>query len=244
MGFLTALVRELEALEHIDPARVYVAGMSNGGFMSERLACEASSTFAAVGVVAATLSERLAATCKPQRAVPMVYFNGTEDPLVPYDGGDVGGGRGRALGAEASADRWRQWNGCTGPAVTRALPETAHDATAVRERSWTACRDGSAVVTYRIDGGGHTWPGGFQYMSQHLIGRTTHNLDANQALWAFFSAHPKQPDPAPQVVRARALNARDGLANARHIRLPYVRQQPADHRVPGRHRIPPPEEPR
>lgn len=189
VGFLTALVREIEARELIDPARVYVAGMSNGGFMSERLACEASATFAAVGVVAATLGETLAATCKPRRPVPIAYFNGTEDPLVPYAGGEIGGGRGRALGAEESVERWRRWNGCGAAPTTRALPENAHDATAVRERSWTACREGAAVVAYRIDGGGHSWPGGWQYLNAHLVGRTTHNLDANRALWELFSAH-------------------------------------------------------
>ena len=133
------------------------------------------------------MSEKLAATCKPAQGVSIAYFNGTEDPLIPYAGGDVGRGRGLALGAEASAERWRQWNRCPAPPVTRALPEQAHDATAVRQQTSTACRDGSSVIAYRVDGGGHTWPGGRQYMTVHLIGRTTHNLNASQALWELFS---------------------------------------------------------
>lgn len=187
--FLTALVAEIAAHARIDPARVYVAGMSNGGFMSERLACAAPRTFAAVGVVAATLGESLAARCKPAAAVPIAYVLGTRDPLVPYAGGVLPHDRGSVLGGEATVERWRDWNGCTAPPTPLDLPSRTADGTRVVERRWSGCRDGSAVLFYRVDGGGHAWPGGLPYLGEGLIGRTSQNLDASAALWAFFAEH-------------------------------------------------------
>jgi polyhydroxybutyrate depolymerase len=189
VGFLRALVREVAAHERIDLTRVYVAGMSNGGFMSERLACEASDLFAAVGVVAATLGENIAATCKPTHPIPIAYFNGTEDPLVPYNGGVLGADRGRVLGAEESVQRWATLNGCTGAPVETALPQRTADGTSVRERAWTTCRDAAEVRAYRVEGGGHAWPGGWAYLGERLIGRTSRNVDASAVLWEFFARH-------------------------------------------------------
>src|SRR5947199_169312 len=82
--------------DHADPRQVYIAGISNGGMMTFRMLCEASELFAGAATVIANMPANVGARCAPRKPLPVVMFNGTADPLVPYDGGGVGflGGRG------------------------------------------------------------------------------------------------------------------------------------------------------
>jgi polyhydroxybutyrate depolymerase len=189
VGFLSTLIDDFIAKHGVDPHRVYVTGMSNGGMMSFRLACELSGRVAAIAPVAALMSEKLADTCKPSRPVPVMAVAGTEDPLVPFHGGPVSGDRGPVLSAADTFTRWAAWNGCPSgvPTVTKLEDRAPDDGTRVRREALTNCRDGSEVVLYAVEGGGHTWPGGQQYLRESLIGRTSKDVDASRAIWAFFA---------------------------------------------------------
>ena len=189
VGFFRALVADVAAREPVDSSRIYVAGMSNGAFMTERLACDASDLIAAAGVVAGTLSDSLAARCRPTRPVPVMLMNGTADPLVPYGGGDLSGGRGHTLSVAETVAHWASWNGCAAAPASRILPDTAHDGTTVTEERYGHCRDRADVVELTITGGGHTWPGGPQYLPARFIGPASRNLDGSRTLWTFFSEH-------------------------------------------------------
>ena len=87
MKFLSDLIDKIEADYKVDTSRIYVAGMSNGGFMSGRLACQLSNRIAAVAIVAASLSENTATSCRPEFPVSVLVLQGAEDPLVPLAGG-------------------------------------------------------------------------------------------------------------------------------------------------------------
>jgi len=106
--FMSALIDKLSSDNKIDAKRVYVTGISNGGFMSQRLGCELSSKIAAVGTVAATLSQNTAASCRPARPVSVAFLQGTKDPLVPIQGGPMGrnGSHGVILSLADSAKKW------------------------------------------------------------------------------------------------------------------------------------------
>lgn len=167
VGFLRALVEHLETELCIDRARVYSTGMSNGGFMSHRLACEAADMFAAVGPVSATIG---LPDCDPGRPVPVILFNGTLDNLVPYPGGLF-------PGAQAVFAAWAERNGCTdAPEVTKqsglATCETHDD-----------CDDGASVTLCTFEGMGHCWPG----TALCPWGAANTDLDADDEMWAFFS---------------------------------------------------------
>src|SRR5471030_924979 len=84
--FISELIDKLEAAYNIDPSRIYANGISNGGGMSFVLSCTLSSRIAAVGMVAAAQTLPWS-WCTDQRAVPMIAFHGTGDPMVPYNGG-------------------------------------------------------------------------------------------------------------------------------------------------------------
>ncbi len=98
VGFVRALIDELERSYPIDSHRVYATGISNGGFFSNRLACELTDKIAAIASVAATMPEPLVSSCKPSRPISVLYMQGTQDPLVPIGGGKIGFRRGRSRG--------------------------------------------------------------------------------------------------------------------------------------------------
>jgi polyhydroxybutyrate depolymerase len=188
VGFLSALIDHFLLTYGADGHRVYVTGMSNGGMMSYRLACELSGRIAAIAPVAAQMSEALAARCAPTRVVPQVAFLGTEDPLMPFDGGEVANDRGSVLSAARVREWWARRNGCPegGPEVTEWEDRAPSDGTRVRLETHTGCREGSEVILYVLEGGGHTWPGGPQYLPVSMIGHTSRELDASRTAWEFF----------------------------------------------------------
>jgi polyhydroxybutyrate depolymerase len=193
VGFLLAVVDALAKEFPVDTRRVYSLGISNGGMMSLRLACERPERVAAIGVVAAALSEKLAAVCAPARPVSVLVLNGTDDPLVPYGGGEVGFGRrrlGRVLSTPDTVKFWTEKNGCAvAPTVVAEPDRDPDDRTTVRRETYSGCRESAEVVLVRIDGGGHTWPGGAPYLPEFVVGRVSRELDAAQVLWDFFRKH-------------------------------------------------------
>jgi len=192
VAFVRALIDQLAADQHIDRTRVFATGLSSGGFMSQRLGCELSDRIAGIAPVAATLLTNLAPTCNPPHPMPVLEIQVTADPLVPYDGGHVRGrgpGGYPALSAPDSVAHWARVNGCPAVPLTAALPALVRDGTQVRTDTYRPCR-GAPVVLYTVVGGGHTWPGGEQYLPVRVVGRTTHQFDASETMWRFFASLP------------------------------------------------------
>lgn len=187
VAFLSSLITTLSGEYAIDVQRIYVTGISNGGFMALRLSCDLSNKIAAVAVDAATFPVDLAARCAPSHPMPVLLMNGTADPLVPYAGGVVAGDRGEILSAAATAEKWQTLDGCDSAPALATIPTTANDGTPVNLKTYDGCSRGAQVQFYTIDGGGHTWPGGLQYLPASVVGKTTRNLDASQTAWLFFS---------------------------------------------------------
>lgn len=193
-AFLKAVAAAIAEKYPADPARIYAAGMSNGAMMSHALACRAADAFAAVAAVSGAMPERLAPACAPSRPVPVMMINGTDDPLVHWGGGDVTGplGRkklGRVLSAEGSRDFWLEKDRCDRSKVSRSVTDgTDKDGTALEREAYPACAGGAEVLFIKVNGGGHTWPGGAQYLPRFLIGRTTDEM-AGEEIWDFFMRH-------------------------------------------------------
>jgi polyhydroxybutyrate depolymerase len=114
-------------------------------------------------------------------------FNGTADRLMPYDGGDLTLRRGRVLPAPTTARLFARATGCA-PAHTVTLePDTVTDGTRVRRLVYGGCRGGREVVLFRIEGGGHTWPGGPPV--GRSVGRVSREIDASRTMLDFFDRH-------------------------------------------------------
>jgi polyhydroxybutyrate depolymerase len=189
--FLSSLIDKLSQEYSIDTKRVYAIGMSNGGFMSGRLACELSPRIAAVAIVAASLSENLAATCHPKKPVSVMVIQGASDPLVPFTGGALGknGDRGNVLSHATTIHKWTQIDKCTGEPAKGNIADGSGDGTSIDVRIFSHCDAGTEVRDYTVLNGGHTWPGGWPYLPEMLIGKTSKNMDASEAIWDFFSRH-------------------------------------------------------
>jgi len=196
VGFLSALIDHLAATYNIDRQRVYATGISNGGFMSFRLACELSDKVSAIAPVTAALSVDLAATCSPTQPVSILLINGSEDPLVPWEGGEIRIGRQQRGEIWSTADTiefWVRQNHCeTPPDISQEPDRDPNDGTQVRQEHYLQCQRGTTVILYAIEGGGHTWPGGWQYLPEALIGKTSREINATEVIWHFFQAHPRQ----------------------------------------------------
>jgi polyhydroxybutyrate depolymerase len=191
--FLSALIDHIEQEYKIDPQRVFATGMSNGGFMSGRLACDLSDRIAAVAIVAASLSSNLAASCHPSQPISVLILQGTNDPIVSFSGGPLGtnGQRGEVLSHQAAVQKWSELNGCK---QTRTVPNSATDddqsgAKVADGVIHTACLAGVEVGDYVVQNGGHTWPGGKQYAPEVMIGKTARDVDASELIWQFFATH-------------------------------------------------------
>jgi polyhydroxybutyrate depolymerase len=180
--FISDLIDKLEQDYAIDPTRVYVNGMSNGGGMTYLLACELSERIAAVGSVAGAYLYPLE-DCQPERPVPLIAFHGTTDPIVPFTGGPS---RSFDVPFPVIPDWMASYavkNGCN-PILVELPGQGAASGVAYGD-----CDAGADVVFYTIEGGGHTWPGG-QRLPEWLTGLTSMDLNATRLMWAFFIAHP------------------------------------------------------
>jgi polyhydroxybutyrate depolymerase len=192
VAFVDALIDEIARSCPVDLRRVYAAGLSNGGFFANRLACELGGRIAAVAAVSATMAESVAAS-QPVTPVSVLFVEGDEDPLVPISGGKVGLRRGsdhgRCISLAGAIEFWRRADGIDPPPAIEDIPDRVRDGTHVRRESWSGGKNHTQVVAYIVRGGGHAWPGGPQYLPNFMIGRASQNLDATRAICAFFGQH-------------------------------------------------------
>jgi polyhydroxybutyrate depolymerase len=183
VGFLRALVDELQTAFPVDRRRIFATGMSNGGMMSYRLACEAADVFAAVAPVAGALNVE---DCEPSQPVSLLAIHGTADQHVAFEGGPP------TVKADphARVDRsvhyamtfWAARNGC-------GLEPAASRSGNVMHEVYPDCSPGLGVELLAIEGGGHAWPGATRFSPQG--DEPYPDLDASLAIWEFFQAHPK-----------------------------------------------------
>jgi polyhydroxybutyrate depolymerase len=191
VGFLMAMVDKFVSDGLVDKNRVYAAGISNGGMMAQRLACEQTERFAGIATVAGGMSSGLAATCKPVHPLPVLVIHGTDDPIVPWAGGAIAGLEefGSVLSARDTAKFWAVANQCKDAGTILPEPDRApQDGTRVKVEAFTGCPVRAAVTLVAVEGGGHTWPGGYQYLPERFIGRTSRDIDANSVIWNFFKS--------------------------------------------------------
>jgi len=182
VGFIRDLVAHVEAALPIDPARVFATGISNGGIMAYRLACE-TDLFAAIGPDSATQL----VPCAGASPTSVIAIHGLADTRVPYAGG-MGSGVGHVDGPAMPTviAGWRTTDGCGDASSTTA---------GVVSTAVSSCPQGRAVELITVAGAGHQWPGGKRMdpLVAAVLGldQPSTALDATAVIWAFFAAHPK-----------------------------------------------------
>ncbi len=203
VGYVQAVLAKLAKTCNIDSHRVYAAGLSNGGFFCQLLACSIPNQIAAIAVVSSTGMEQALNKSSGDKAIPCVFFLGTEDPLINW-----GDGKGKSLGKYAKRlglseidpalmelaryggfyavpdlmNFWTNHNHCQGsPSESYEPDKDPHDGMRVKKSVWG--RRGNAVVLYTIEGGGHTWPGCI-FLSKNQ--KCCQDIDTSEIIWQFF----------------------------------------------------------
>ncbi len=173
-----------------------MTGISNGGFMAQRLACEADGPFAAFASVGAGGFGVMPDICQRKRPVDALYIHGTEDRTVPWEGAGVRDGQGNqqtvALPVSASLKFWARGNGCDPNVNVRNLPAGGlSPGTRVRIFESRACTDNARVALYAVLGGGHNWPGVEGVIPPAVAGAVNLDIHASDVIWSFFVGQPE-----------------------------------------------------
>jgi polyhydroxybutyrate depolymerase len=208
LDFIGDLLDEVDDTLCVDTDRVFVTGLSNGAFLTSAVACRYADRIAAAAPVAGI---RDIDGCDPSRPVPVVAFHGTADTFVSYNGGYGSSvanlpspdGSGKRIGEGAAAAMtttapgtakpptieeitadWAKRNGCSAKKTEK---KVASDVTLL---AWS-CPKGDEAELYRVEGGGHSWPGSpFSAQVASVVGRTTSSISADEIMWKFFQEHP------------------------------------------------------
>jgi polyhydroxybutyrate depolymerase len=193
VGFIVALIENLTNEYHVNTEKVFVTGISNGAMMSFRLAIEVPNLFAAIAPVAGALPLDQIPLHNSSIPVSVCVISGTHDNLVPWKGGMVGtkrNPRGEVISIPGTIQYWVGHNMCNCTPENSILPDIdPRDRTRVYLDKYSNGLNDTEVFLYKIENGGHTWPGGHQYFPRFLIGRTCRDIDANEVIWDFFASH-------------------------------------------------------
>lgn len=187
VGFISKIIDSLISRFAIDTQRVYCSGMSNGGFMSFKLAAELSNRIAAVASVAGVMTTSTATNYLARRPVPVLMIHGTADPVVLYDGGVAGW-----YSVSETMKFWITMNNCFVPPDSLALPDAdPNDQSTVVRYRYRSSISSSEVQLLKVIGGGHTYPGSYSDWSSLGSGPTNGDINANNEIWNFFKRFSK-----------------------------------------------------
>ena len=164
VAFTRAIIDDIGGRACIDTKRVFATGMSNGGFLSHRLACEAADVIAAVAPVAGVLGID-AADCKPSRPITVMHMHGIDDALAPYEDAPV------------AIATWVEKNGCTGEPSTEVIGSATCETT-------SDCTDGVSVTLCSIKNHGHCWPG----QETCFFGEVSNDFPGNDVMLDLFES--------------------------------------------------------
>ena len=211
VAFISALIDELVNHQRVDPNRVYVTGISNGGIMAHRIGCELSTKVAGIAPIAGAI---MVDECRPAEPIAVIFFHGTADKAV-----QVGGNYNKKSGPrrafpplDEEISEWRRLNRCPDKG------EVTYDRGEVQCRTYGPCAEGTEVAVCMISGGGHTWPGGKPIMERQL-GKTTSDISANEAMWNFFRDQPlRPPSEEPKEPRRPRADRKEPEGEARELR--------------------------
>lgn len=184
VAFLNQMLDQLALKYSLDTRRIYATGLSDGGFMTLRVGCNMADRIAAIAAVGAGMPKTM--ICLPSRAVPALFINGTDDPIVPENGGTYKPGRFHVISAEDSAKTWAKFDRCGEKPTQDKLPSAEKGGKETKTYTYSDCQSNAQVALYVVRNGGNTWPGGEQYTTEKEVGKTSNALNANEAIWNFL----------------------------------------------------------
>ncbi|WP_426701136.1 alpha/beta hydrolase family esterase [Rhodanobacter sp. Col0626] len=187
VSFTRTLLDRLQAQYSIDPRHVVLTGFSNGAHLVQWLGCRLADRVTAIVPVSGTPAPSLMAGCHPTRPLGVIEFHGKSDPIDPFEGGRIHvPGGGEVLPVPLTMGDWAAANHCSATSRDAAVG-APDDGIEVIRRDYPDCEGGVQVTLYEVAGGGHTWPGGPQYLPRFLVGKATHVVDASDIIGQLVS---------------------------------------------------------
>jgi polyhydroxybutyrate depolymerase len=188
VGFLTNLAIDLQTIYDLDENCTYVSGMSNGGMMSYFLGCEQPEVFKAIASVTGTVTSNFISDCQGNIPVPFMQIHGTSDLVVPYNGGNIAAATfGEFFPVEQVFRTWNNINDCQSVSTFSIPNAPVTDFSSVQGAEVTDCDGGLKARFYRVEGGGHTWPGAPPVPFLDFLQPTNQDISASAEIWNFFS---------------------------------------------------------
>lgn len=187
---------------NVDSQRIHVVGISNGGFMAQRLICEASDLFASGFSVAATSSVFIANSCNIQSPVSVGFIFGKKDDIIPFNGGNIyipvssepnaerlpGG---ESLSYQDTVQLWKNRLKCDLEDFQIIESLSRRKNGEIIKQTYMNSNTNSRLEAHLIEKGGHVWPHGFFYVNEKNYGYLTDDIDASRIVLNFFKQTPK-----------------------------------------------------
>jgi len=197
IDFVRLLLTQINSQYKIDKSRIYSAGMSNGGFFSQYLSINMPNTFAALASISASLEEPTYRKLKPQQPISILFVHGDDDDVVPFNGGSIGVAGAldektprKATSAAQAVGYWVKSNQCKDIPLIQNIPDAKpNDGTHAVRKVYSGGKNGTEVIFIAIQNGGHTWPSGWQYLPESIVGKTSRGVNASEEIWNLFQRH-------------------------------------------------------
>ncbi len=186
-GFIRALATKLIDQGTASRRRIYIAGISGGGMIAMKIACENSDLFSGAGAFVANMPAEWAPSCAPSQPLAFMLINGTADPMVPFNGGlaNMPEGPREVLSSEATVAIFAKAANCTGQRIQTIVDRDKDDGSRIVVEHGVGCK--MPVEFVRVEGGGHTVPGRRLSGSRGVpVGAQNNDLDAARLMWDFL----------------------------------------------------------
>ena len=191
--FIGSLIHYFQENYKVNPGRVYVAGMGNGGIMAMHLGCQMSGQINSIAVVNAAMPISMAATCRFLKPVSALFIESRADAFLPWNGNVMydlpGFPTPRRLTVPATISTWALLDKLYVSHKYNLVPSLNPDGSWVYNENIQGATNHPQVQFLTVYGAGHTWPGGGQYLPQRYVGNVSHNLNASAVIWDFFEFH-------------------------------------------------------
>jgi polyhydroxybutyrate depolymerase len=193
VGFINKMITQLESKYNINSKAIFACGISNGGLMSQTLAIELPEKIKTIGMVAANFGEIQINESKNVTPFSILFIQGISDPVIPYNGGEIIAfkkSRGNVIGMDKSIAYMQNLNGNNLDPVISKIENNAFDFCISEHLVYPNLKNESLKIELiRVKNGGHTWPGANEAkFLKKIVGNTTQDFKACDALWEFFKS--------------------------------------------------------
>ncbi|CAN5256680.1 PHB depolymerase family esterase [soil metagenome] len=187
--FISTLIDQLSSSLLIDTKRIFVTGISNGAMMSLYLAYKIPEKIRAIAPVSGSIPENISASYQLSVPVSLLVINGTADGLVPYMGGPVlskRAHRGSVISTQEMINLWKTFAKKPSEAYPINIENKDPNDGCTADRFVYSSEKEINIELIRVNNGGHTWPGGKQYLPKMIVGKVCRDFKAEEVIWNFF----------------------------------------------------------